>query len=60
MGFGDDDKAEELLTKALAIDPDGIDANYFYGDFLLREKRYGEAEQYLRKAQQAKPRPRRP
>lgn len=57
VGFGDDDKAEELLTKALAIDPDGIDANYFYGDFLLREKRYGEAEQYLRKAQQAKPRP---
>ena len=57
VGFGDDDKAETLLTKALAINPDGIDANYFYGDFLLREKRYNEAEQYLRKAQQAAPRP---
>ncbi|MDF1644031.1 MAG: hypothetical protein P1U80_07585 [Pseudomonadales bacterium] len=60
IGFGDDDKAEELLLKALAINPDGIDSNYFYGDFLLNEKRYQDAEKYLLKAQNAPKRPDRP
>lgn len=57
VGFGDNDKAEELLKKALAINPHGIDSNYFYGDFLFREERYGEAERYLIKASQASARP---
>lgn len=35
VGFGDDAKAREHLQRALAIDPSDIDANYFYGDFLL-------------------------
>ena len=35
VGFGDDDKAEQLLKQALAINPTGIDPNFFYGDFLL-------------------------
>ena len=60
IGFGDDEKAEELLLKALAINPDGIDSNYFYGDFLLNEKRYQDAEKYLLKAQNAPKRPDRP
>jgi Tfp pilus assembly protein PilF len=60
VGFGDDDKAEELLKKALVINPDGIDPNYFYGDYLLEQKRYAEAEQALLKAQQAPARPERP
>lgn len=60
VGFGDDDKAEELLKKALALNPDGIDPNYFYGDFLLNQKRYDEAERALLKAQQAPGRPDRP
>lgn len=60
VGFGDDDKAEELLLKALTLNPDGIDANYFYGDFLSREKRWKEAETYLLKAQEAPARPDRP
>jgi Tfp pilus assembly protein PilF len=38
IGFGDKDKADEMLKKALAINPDGIDPNYFYGDYLLKEK----------------------
>ena len=29
IGFGDKDKANELLKKALALNPDGIDPNYF-------------------------------
>lgn len=60
VGFGDDDKAEELLLKALALNPDGIDSNYFYGSFLVTEKRYIEARKYLHKAQMAAPRPNRP
>ncbi|SDS75784.1 TRAP transporter TatT component family protein [Pseudomonas oryzae] len=57
VGFGDDERAEQLLKQALSLNPDGIDPNYFYGDFLLREKRYAEAEQALQKALAAPPRP---
>lgn len=56
VGFGDHDKAEALLKQALAINPDGIDSNYFYGSFLITEARYDEARHYLQKAQQAAPR----
>lgn len=57
IGFGDADKAETLLKKALAMDPEGIDSNYFYGDYLLSKKRYQQALSYLEKAAQAAPRP---
>lgn len=57
IGFGDDDKAEALLKKALAINPNGIDPNYFYGDFLAQNGRRDDAIHYLMKASQAKPRP---
>jgi len=60
IGFGDDDKAEVLLKKALLINPEGIDPNYFYGDYLRSEKRYAEAKYYMEKALQAKPREGRP
>jgi tetratricopeptide (TPR) repeat protein len=57
LGFGDDAKAETLLKQALAINPDGIDPNYFYGDFLLRNKRYAQARPVLEKALAAPDRP---
>ncbi|MCQ4346885.1 TRAP transporter TatT component family protein [Pseudomonas stutzeri] len=57
LGFGDDERAEQLLKQALTLNPDGIDPNYFYGDFLLREKRYAEAAKALQKALAAPPRP---
>lgn len=57
VGFGDEEKAEELLHKALALNPDGIDPNYFYGELLLEQKRYEEAEKALLKAQHAPARP---
>jgi len=60
VGFGDDKKAEKLLLKALSIYPDGIDSNYFYGDYLKNEKRYLEAESYFLKAQAAPARQDRP
>ena len=57
IGFGDDKKALELLRKGLALNPDGIDPNYFYGDYLLRTGDYEGAEAALGKALQAPPRP---
>lgn len=57
ISFGDDDKAESHLKAALAIDPDGIDQNYFYGDFLLKNGRADEARAYLERALKAPPRP---
>ena len=57
IGFGDRKKADELIRKALAINPDGIDPNYFYGDFLLSTGRPAEALPYLQRALSAAPRP---
>ena len=56
IGFGDDDKAEQLLKKGLAIAPDDIDSNYFYGQFLAEHHKADAARAYLQKAQQASPR----
>ena len=56
IGFGDDKKALEFLRKGLAANPDGIDSNFFYGDFLYRSGDYPGAEQALRKALMASPR----
>lgn len=53
VGFGDDDKALEFLTKGLQLNPDGIDSNYFYGDYLLKQGDYANAEAAFRKALQA-------
>jgi len=57
IGFGDDDKAEWHLKRALTINPDGLDSLYFWGDYLHQQGRDGEARQALEKALQA---PRRP
>ncbi len=57
IGFGDDEKAAELLQKALTLNPDGIDSNYFWADYLIGQKRYAEARTALLKAQAAPPRP---
>ena len=57
VGFGDDEKEEELLKQALALNPAGIDPNFFYGDFLLDQGRKVEAKTYLDKALAAPDRP---
>jgi tetratricopeptide (TPR) repeat protein len=56
VGFGDKAKARELLQKALAINPRGIDPNFFYGEYLVEAKKPEEAVPYLEKALQAPPR----
>ena len=60
LGFGDDAKARDLLDKALALNPDGIDPNYFLGDYLYRQRDYDGARKALERALQAPPRPDRP
>ena len=57
IGFGDHEKAEHLLQKALKQNPNGIDPNYFYAEFLFEQDRYKESLQYLDKAAKAAPRP---
>ena len=60
ISFGDDDKAEQFLQRALTINPRGIDSNFFYADYLIHEKRYKEAKTFLMKALAAPSRPSRP
>ena len=56
VSFGDDDKAEKYLQKALSINPEGIDPNFFFGDYLLEQGEATRAQIYLNKALNAPPR----
>jgi tetratricopeptide (TPR) repeat protein len=47
VGFGDDEKAEQMLKQGLALGPQDLDAHYFYGDFLVQQKRWKEAVDVL-------------
>lgn len=57
IGFGDKKKAREHLEKALELNPNGIDPNYFYADFLLEQGENAKAIEYFNKALAAPPRP---
>ena len=57
IGFGDKDKAKDLLQKALAINPQGIDPNFFYAESLVETKQTEQAVLYLERALQAPARP---
>ena len=52
IAFGDDDDEKNYLEKALALNPQGIDPHYFYGEFLYDERDYTEAKNHLLLAQQ--------
>jgi tetratricopeptide (TPR) repeat protein len=57
LGFGDDEMARKYLQKSLAINPEGIDANYFFGDFLAEQDEPQRARVYLEKVLAAPARP---
>jgi len=57
LGFGDTGRAEEYFKKSLAINPTGIDPNYFYGEYLADKGRPAEARNYLETALKAAARP---
>ncbi len=57
LSFGSDKKAVKNLKKGLELNPDGIDSNYFYADYLVEDDDYKQAKEYLLKAQKATPRP---
>lgn len=57
VGFGDEEKAEQLLQQALKLNPTGIDSLYFWGDYLYRQDKFAEAREALLKAKQAPARP---
>ncbi len=50
IGFGDEATAQKMLETALKINPNGIESNYFYGDFLLSNNNLNEAEKYFQRA----------
>lgn len=60
IGFGDDEKAEKYLQQALSINPDGMDPNFFYADFLFEQGRYEEAMVYIKRTLDAPQREQRP
>lgn len=60
IAFGDDDDAKMYLEKALTINPNGIDPNYFYSEYLYDERQYSDAKKHLLLALQAPKRPTRP
>ncbi|MFN3493145.1 MAG: hypothetical protein ACK40L_01435 [Hydrogenophaga sp.] len=60
IGFGDKKKASELLRQALVINPNGIDPNFFYAEYLVETERPEEALPYLDRALKAPDRPGRP
>ena len=43
IGFGDKAKARQLLEQAVKLAPNGLDAWYFYGDFLYTQNEYPKA-----------------
>ncbi len=57
IAFGSDKRAEEYFRQSLAINPTGIDPNFFYGEYLADHDRYAEAKSHLEVALKAPPRP---
>lgn len=47
VGFGNDEKAEEMLKQGIALGPRDLDAHYFYADFLVQQKHWKESVKVL-------------
>lgn len=57
ISFKDYDAAEHHLKRALALNPQSIDANFFYGDFLKHRGDHKDAATYFKAALEAPIRP---
>ena len=53
IAFGSAGKAKSFLQASLAADPNGLDANWFYGDYLAGQGQKAAAKTYLQKALRA-------
>jgi hypothetical protein len=50
IGFGDKTQARHYLEEAIRNAPNGLDANFFYGDFLYKHGEQSEAVKFLEHA----------
>ena len=50
IGFGSDKKARQHFEQALALNPNGIDPNFFYAEFLAEEGERERAIEHLQRA----------
>jgi hypothetical protein len=57
IGFGDKKRAEELFKQVAGDQPDGIDPNFFYGEYLIERDRVAEGRAIWSRAQGPAPRP---
>ena len=57
LGFGDKAQARELLQRALDINPNGIDPNYFFAEYLVETGKRAGGGSVPGKALKAQPRP---
>lgn len=57
IGFGDRRRARTYLQRGLAMAPHDVDANFFMGDLLVRERDWTGAATYLQRAIDAPARP---
>jgi tetratricopeptide (TPR) repeat protein len=55
IGFGNDTKAEKYFKKALAINPQGLDINYFFAEYLIDQGNDALALEHIERALQAAP-----
>lgn len=53
VGFGDEQLAREYFEKALAVNPDNIDSNFFFGEFLVDQEQYQQAMTVLNRGLKA-------
>jgi tetratricopeptide (TPR) repeat protein len=60
IGFGSNKEARALLAQAVSLAPNGMDANYFYGDFLMTQHEYAAAYKVLSHALSLPPQKDRP
>jgi tetratricopeptide (TPR) repeat protein len=60
LSFGDNARARQYLEDGLKISPSGLDANYFYGDFLFGVGEYAKAVAVLKHALEIPHDPERP